>query len=161
MRTLVVLTLATGMASPLAAQAHHGMHGGSDSAYAAMQSRGEAAMRVDQYSSTHKFESLPDGGRIELQRDLDDSAGVERIRRHLRDVARAFAAGDFRSPFFVHAREVPGSRVMAARRDLISYTVRDLPRGGEVRIITADSAAVRAIHEFLAFQRHDHRAGER
>jgi hypothetical protein len=92
---------------------------------------------------------------------VDDSAGVARIRRHLREVARAFAAGDFRTRHFVHARNVPGASIMAASRALISYTVRDLPRGGEVRITTNDSTALRAIHEFLAFQRHEHRAGER
>ena len=34
----------------------------------------------------------------------------------------------------------------------------DRPRGGELRIASSDTAAVRAIHEFLAFQRMDHRA---
>jgi len=41
----------------------------------------------------------------------------------------------------------------------ISYTARDLPRGGEVVISTKNPEAVSAIHEFLAFQRMDHRAG--
>jgi hypothetical protein len=35
-----------------------------------------------------------------------------------------------------------------------------LPGGGEVRIRTASPAALAAIHEFLAFQRMDHRAHE-
>ena len=48
---------------------------------------------------------------------------------------------------------------MAARRAAIRYEYRDLPRGGEVRIVTADAEAVRAIHAFMAFQRGDHRAG--
>jgi TusA-related sulfurtransferase len=47
---------------------------------------------------------------------------------------------------------------MAAKRGAIAYTFRELPRGGEVRITTADPEAVRAIHAFLAFQRTDHRA---
>src|SRR5205823_14692901 len=61
-----------------------------DTAFAAMQERGRKAMGVDQYTSTHVFDALPDGGRIELQRDADDSAGVAQIRAHLREVARAF-----------------------------------------------------------------------
>ncbi|MGH7129185.1 MAG: hypothetical protein ACREIV_11505, partial [Planctomycetaceae bacterium] len=40
-----------------------------DSTFADLQSRGHAAMGVDQYTSTHFFQPLPDGGRIELQRD--------------------------------------------------------------------------------------------
>lgn len=128
-----------------------------ESAFAALQRRGAAAMGVDQYTSSHRFDPLPDGGRIELQRDLDDPAGVDQIRHHLRSIAVAFGAGQFDTPELVHARTVPGTTVMAARRARITYTYHDLPRGGEVRIRTADPSAVRAIHEFLAFQRRDHR----
>ena len=115
-------------------------------------------MGVDQYTSTHRFDPLPDGGRIELQRDTDDSAGTARIRAHLRDIAQRFAAGDFSDPSFVHASaEVPGTRVMAERRTLIRFDVVELPRGGAVRLTTLDPQAITAIHEFLRFQRSDHR----
>lgn len=130
-----------------------------DSAFAALQARGHQAMGVDQYTSTHRFDALPDGGRIELQRDKDDAEGVATIRAHLRSIADAFARGDFATPAFVHAGAVPGTEVMAARRAAIRYEYRDLPRGGEVRIVTEDAEAVRAIHAFMAFQRGDHRAG--
>jgi hypothetical protein len=134
---------------------------GADSAFAGVQQRGadSRAMGVDQYTSVHRFDALADGGRIELQRAAGDSAGVAQIRQHLREIAAAFAAGDFRTPAFVHAQEVPGTAVMAARRAVITYAVRDLPRGGEVRITTRDAAALAAIHAFVAFQRQDHRAG--
>jgi hypothetical protein len=143
--------------------AAHAAHGGSatgDSAFAAMQDRGRVVMGVDQYTSTHCFDSLPDGGRIELQRDEDDPEGVATIRAHLREVAEAFASGDFRFSAQVHGTEqIPGTAVMAARRDAITYTVHPLPRGAEVRITTGDPQALAAIHAFLAFQRGDHRAG--
>jgi hypothetical protein len=129
-----------------------------DSAFAAVQSRGHEAMGVDQYTSAHRFESLPDGGRIELQRDTSDRAGVETIRAHMRDIAGRFSQGDFAIPGFVHAREVPGTHVMAERKSQITYEAHDLPGGAEVRIRTTDSTAVSAVHEFLAFQRGDHRA---
>ncbi len=77
---------------------------------------------------------------------------------HRRDLQRAFAAGDFSTPAFVHMRDVPGARVMAARRAMISYRYADLPRGGELRIKSSDPEAVVAVHEFLAFQRKDHHA---
>jgi hypothetical protein len=118
-------------------------------------------MGVDQYTSSHRFEALPDGGRIELQRNVDDSAGVRTIREHLRAIARQFAAGDFSASAAVHAGTAPGTKVMRARRGSIRYEFRPLPRGGEVRITTGDTTAVRAVHEFLAFQRGDHRTGER
>jgi hypothetical protein len=131
-----------------------------DSAFHALQARGKTAMGVDQYTSAHQFESLPDGGRIELQRQVDDSAGVSQIRRHLREIVAAFKSGDFRLPTMVHDMKVPGTDVMDARRDAIRYEFHELPRGGEVRILSRDPEAVRAIHEFLAFQRMDHRTAQ-
>jgi hypothetical protein len=133
----------------------------SDSAFAALQQRGAdaRAMGIDQYTSTHRFDALPDGGRIELQRDADDPAGTAQIRRHLRKVAAAFATGDFSTPAFVHARDVPGTDVMAAKHGVIGYAVHDLARGAELRIATHDAEALRAVHAFLAFQRGDHHAG--
>lgn len=132
-------------------------HASHDSAFAAMQERGRRAMGVDQYTSTHHFDALPDGGRISLERDVDDSAGVQQIRAHIREIARAFKAGDFSTPATVHLKEVPGTKIMAERRSLITYEPRDLPRGAELYIRTSDDEARRAIHDFLAFQRSEHR----
>ena len=130
----------------------------SDTSFAALQERGAVAMGVDQYTSSHVFESLPDGGRIVLQRDSADSAGTAVIRAHMADIATRFAGGDFTIPGAVHARVVPGTEVMADRAVHIRYTVDTLPRGGQVRVTTSDSASISAIHEFLEFQRMDHRA---
>lgn len=127
--------------------------------FAAMQERGEHVMGVDQYTSAHVFEDLPDGGRVVLDRaDSSDTAAIGRIRAHMRDIEAAFRAGDFSKPFQVHAQTVPGTAVMTARRAAITYRAADRPRGGEVRIQSSDLLAVAAIHEFLAFQREAHRA---
>jgi uncharacterized protein YjhX (UPF0386 family) len=116
-------------------------------------------MGVNQYTSTHLFDALPDGGRIELQRDAKDPRDIATIRVHLREVMAAFQRGDFSVPGFVHAQAVPGTKVMAARSSRLRYAYADLPQGGEIRITTADADALRAVHEFIAFQRKDHRAG--
>ncbi|HEY0808985.1 MAG TPA: hypothetical protein VGD49_02440 [Longimicrobiales bacterium] len=129
-----------------------------DPDFAALQQRGEQAMGVNQYTSTHTFDDLEDGGRIELQRDDRDIRDIETIRSHLKTVVVAFAQGNFDVPGFVHAREVPGTRVMAQKKAVIRYRFSELPKGGEIRITTSDAEALRAIHEFLAFQRKDHRA---
>lgn len=124
-----------------------------------MQSRGAHVMGVDQYSSAHVFEDLPDGGRVVLERDdPSDTAAIAAIRAHMRDIETAFRAGDFSKPFAVHAQVVPGTDVMAQRRAAISYEAIDRPRGGEVRIRSTDPTAVAAIHEFLGFQRQQHHA---
>lgn len=132
---------------------------GNDSGFAALQERGEVEMGVDQYASAHVFEPLPDGGRIALQMNAADPTGESVIRDHMRDIARAFGSGDFAIPGRVHAiQNVPGTATMRRLRSVISYTPRDLDRGGEVLIKTGNREALAAIHEFLAFQRQDHRA---
>ena len=130
-----------------------------DSSFAAMQARGQMVMGVDQYTSMHVFEDLPDGGRIVLERkDAADSTGIAAIRTHMRSIAADFRNGDFSQPFRVHAQVVPGTDVMAAHAAAIDYRVVDRPRGAEVRIATQDAASVAAIHAFLAFQREAHHA---
>ena len=116
-------------------------------------------MGVDQYASSHVFEPLPDGGRIVLQMNEADSTGERVIRDHMRAIAAAFGTGDFSIPGQVHAKaSVPGTEVMTRLRSEISYRAGELPRGGEVRLTTRNPEAVAAIHDFLAFQRSDHRA---
>ncbi len=132
-------------------------HDTSAAAFGALQERGKQAMGVDQYTSTHHFDDMTDGGRIELQRDVDDSVGVAQIRAHLQGIASAFKGGDFTTPAFVHMQSVPGASVMAAKRSAISYAFTALPRGGQLLIVSKDTDAIAAIHEFLAFQRMDHR----
>jgi hypothetical protein len=131
-----------------------------DSVFAQVQHRGHVAMGVDQYTSTHHFVSTPDGGVVSLQRDANDTAGIRQIRHHMGEIAAAFRRGDFAVPGFVHDRPVPGTATMASRRDRISYQPDTIPRGGMLRISSDDSAAVAAIHDFLAFQRQDHRTGD-
>ena len=130
-----------------------------DSAFAAVQERGEGVMGVDQYASRHTFEDRPDGGRIILDWPAAaDTAEIRKIRGHMREVAADFTAGNFSKPFAVHAQVVPGTGTMAAMRAAIRYEAADRAQGAEVRMRTADPGAIKAIHDFLAFQRSDHRA---
>lgn len=131
----------------------------SDSAFRALQARGQTVMGVDQYTSAHRFEMLADGGRIVLERLENDSAGVATIRAHMRAVAEAFGKGDFSMSAQVHAMEVPGTKVLAARRAHVAYSVIDLPRGAAVRVTTTDAEAIAALKAFFDFQNSDHRTG--
>jgi hypothetical protein len=132
-----------------------------DTAFSRLQARGRMVMGVDQYASKHRFDDLPDGGRIELQTSPTDTSSVAAIRGHLAGIARAFGSGDFSDPMLVHADSVPGTAIMSARRKAIQYRFEPLPGGGDVRISTRDSEAVKAVHAFLAFQRREHRADGR
>lgn len=130
-----------------------------DSTFAAMKARGAVVMGVSQETSEHLFEDLPDGGRI-VYRMLDpaDADGARTIRRHLRSISDSFAVGVFHAPAEVHGVEAPGTAEMARLRGEIRYAAHDIPSGAELRISSADSSAIAAIHAFLAFQRMDHRA---
>jgi len=149
--------------STMTPEQHAAMHGSkspsADSAFAALQQRGKMAMGVDQYASTHHFDILPNGGRIALEMKDSDSLAVAQIRAHLKLIEHAFQAGDFSTPEFVHMREMPGTKIMSRNRRLIRYTYADLPRGGEVRIVTTDPESLAAIRKFMTAQRGDHKAG--
>lgn len=132
-----------------------------DTSFAGMQGRGKVVMSVDQYASVHHFDDLADGGRIQLQSDKPDSTAIHAIRAHLHGISNAFANGDFSMPAFVHMKQVPGTSTMVAKRAAITYSMRELPNGGELRMVTADPSARKAIHAFLAFQRGEHHAAGR
>ncbi|MEA2705722.1 MAG: hypothetical protein QOH22_510, partial [Gemmatimonadaceae bacterium] len=104
-------------------------------------------MGVNQYTSQHIFEPLPDGGRVVLQRKENDTTGEATIRAHMRTIAEAFGRGDFALPGFVHATAaVPGTEAMKRLRKDIVYSPQDLPGGGEVVISSKNAEAVAAIH---------------
>ncbi len=115
-------------------------------------------MGVDQYSSHHTFDVTSDGGRIALQNDTEDSLAVAQIRAHMRLIQHAFEAGDFSTPAFVHERDMPGTSTMAKKRAVIKYIFNEIPRGGEVRIVSSDAEARGAIAEFLKAQKAEHHA---
>lgn len=148
--------------SAMTPEQHAAMHGNkspsADSAFAALEERGKMAMGVDQYASAHRFDVLPNGGRIALEMKDSDPLAIAQIRAHLKLIEHAFQAGDFSTPEFVHMREMPGTKVMSRKRQLISFTYADLPRGGEVRIITTDPESLAAIRKFMIAQRGDHKA---
>ena len=112
-----------------------------------------AARQTAALDHSRQFLATPTGGRIVLQRDLDDSARVAEIRDHLRQLARLFAAGDFRLPPGTGSVSAPGTRVMGRKGEQISYLAQPLPRGGAVVIQGRDAPAIAAIHAFLEFHR--------
>ncbi|MGH7664259.1 MAG: hypothetical protein ACRENI_08215 [Gemmatimonadaceae bacterium] len=158
-RIAIAMTLSIATAACSGRANENGQVASGDSSFAELQTRGASVMGVDQYASQHVFETLPDGGRIVLEMRADgDTAAVAEIRTHMRAIVTDFRNGDFAKPFQVHAENVPGTRTMADRSEQIQYHATNRPRGAEVRIVTSDLTALAAIHEFLAFQRDDHRA---
>ena len=128
---------------------------------AAVDRRHDAVTGVGHDESVHHFLLDERGGTIRLEAtDAANTAGRDRIRAHLRTVARAFAKGDFALPRHIHAQAPPGVDVMKARRAAIRYEYAPTEKGGEVRISTADPVALSAVQAFLRFQIDDHGTGD-
>jgi len=128
---------------------------------AGVNERGDHAMGFSHEKSKHHFGLTPEGGFIEVNaNDPADSETRDQIRMHLTHISRMFAEGNFELPMLIHATVPPGVPVMKARREAIAYSFEQTPNGGRVRIKTADAEALKAVHEFLAFQIQDHKTGD-
>jgi hypothetical protein len=133
----------------------------SDQHAAGVDARGDHAMGFSHENSAHHFHLLADGGTIEVvANDANDTATRDEIRMHLSHIAKMFTVGDFQVPMFIHETVPPGVPVMESKRRTITYVFEPTPNGGQVRIVSVDTDAVKAIHEFLAFQIDDHRTGD-
>ena len=122
-----------------------------------MEHRGDAVMGFSHEATTHAFKLSDDGGAIEVvANDPKDSKSIEAIRAHLREIAKAFAKGDFAKPKAIHEELPDGAAEMRELRAGIKYDFAETERGGRVRITTSDAKALDAVHRFLKFQIREH-----
>jgi len=144
-----LVTMPTGVAGR---QDHH----------ASADRRSARVMGFDQERTTHHFLVFTDGGAIDIGvKDPLDVADRDAIRSHLPHIAAMFADGDFNAPMLVHdSAIVPGTTVMAARKDTIRYQYVETANGGRVDIVTNDPEALAAVHAFLRFQIAEHKTGD-
>ena len=124
--------------------------------------RGAMVMGFDQELTAHHFLLFADGGAIDVSvKDPLDVRNREAIRSHLPHIAVMFGEGNFEVPMLVHdSKGVPGTRVMAARKDAIRYHYVETPNGGRVDIVTTDADALAAVHAFLKFQIVEHKTAD-
>jgi site-specific recombinase XerD len=123
----------------------------------AMEHRGDAVMGFSHEATTHVFKIYDDGGAIEVSaNDAKDAKSIAAIRAHLREIAKAFAKGDFAKPKAIHEQLPDGAAEMRALRAAIKYDFAETERGGRVRITTSDAKALVAVHRFLEFQIREH-----
>jgi hypothetical protein len=119
-------------------------------------------MGFDQSRTAHHFSLYTDGGAIAVSvNDPGDAPNRDAIRSHLPHIAMMFGQGRFDAPMLVHdSNNVPGTTVLAKLKDRIRYTYVETPAGGRVNIVTTDSQALEAVHEFLMFQIKEHNTGD-
>ncbi len=128
----------------------------------ATQDHGAMVMGFDQDKTVHHFLLFDDGGAIDIAvKDAADAKNRDAIRSHLPHIAMMFGAGDFNAPMLVHdSKDVPGTAALAALKGKIAYGYVETPNGGRVNIVTKDTAALAAVHEFLSFQIREHHTGD-
>ena len=124
---------------------------------AGLKGNGLASMGFDQEAAVHHFRLRADGGAIEVEvvRSADNATRAT-IRAHLREIAVDFAEGRFEKPFRTHGEMPLGTPELVRLRHAITYQFEEMPAGGRVRITTANSEAVAAVHAFLKYQIHEH-----
>jgi hypothetical protein len=71
-----------------------------------------------------------------------------------------FGEGNFEVPMLIHEKTAPGSETMSKLTKEIAYQFKETERGAIIRISSANSEAVQAIHEFLRFQIREHLTGD-
>ena len=122
---------------------------------------GEKEMGFSQSATTHHFILMNDGGVIRIDvNDVSDTATMEKIRSHLKEIAGMFSSGDFATPFAIHGEVPPGVPAMEELESAINYSYGETGSGAEIRISTKDARALGAIHDFLRFQIEDHQTGD-
>jgi len=123
--------------------------------------RGDHAMGFSHEKTKHHFKLTSDGGIIEVDANKQtDTASLDQIRLHLTHIASMFSSNNFEMPMFIHDTVPPGVPIMKEKHSAISYTFMPTKKGAMIRIATPDPDALKAVHEFLAFQITDHRTGD-
>lgn len=118
-------------------------------------------MNFDQAKTTHHFKLLAEGGAIEITaNDPSDVASRDAIRQHVAKIATMFGQGNFNIPMLVHGQNPPGVDTMTRLKSSLNYAAENLPNGGRVRITTANSEGLKAVHDFLRFQIREHKTGD-
>lgn len=114
-------------------------------------------MPFDQRRTTHVFRATATGGeQTVVAKDVSDTDQVSLIRRHLRDEAKRFAAGDLSDPMAIHGMEMPGLEDLRRAAGRVRVVYSSAPRGARITYTTRDAAALVALHDWFDAQLEDH-----
>lgn len=126
-----------------------------------MDQRGAKAMGFDQAKVVHHFYLLKNGGAVEVSaKNADDKDTIAAIQQHLANQAKAFEKGNFETPTEVHAKPPDGVPVLKKLRREITFEVVQMDSGAALRMLTVNSQAKQAIHDFMKFQIQEHQTGD-
>lgn len=119
--------------------------------------RGDIVMGFNQSAIAHQFLATPDGGKIIITAlNASDRQTINQIKNHILDIQIEFSEGNFTKPFFIHAQDVPGTKVMSEKKDLIKYSISEMYNGSSLLLTTNDKELIDAIDQFTEFQAREH-----
>jgi hypothetical protein len=97
------------------------------------------------------------GGRIMIDAlNNSDSETISQIKGHVVDIQYEFSQGNFTKPFFIHDEQVPGTDIMAEKKDMIRYNIEQLDNGAVLVLKTDDKELLKAIQQFMQYQGTEH-----
>jgi hypothetical protein len=133
-------------------------HGQDQSAAStSMLERGDVAMGFNQSKISHQFKSTPTGGEILITAlNNSDTETIKQIKKHISIIQKEFSSGNFTKPFYIHAQDVPGTKLMGEKKDFIKYSINEIDNGATLILETKDKELVDAIHQFMIFQGTEH-----
>jgi hypothetical protein len=104
------------------------------------------AMGFNQNKIRHNFKSTPAGRQIMITAlDSNDTETIRQIKNHTLDIQEDFSKGNFTKPFFIHAEQVPGTKVTTEKKDLIKYSIVDMKNESTLILTTSDKQLIDAI----------------
>jgi plastocyanin len=122
-----------------------------------MLERGDIAMGFNQSKISHQFKSTPTGGEILITAlNNSDIETIKQIKNHISIIQKEFSSGNFTKPFYIHVKDVPGTKIMSEKKDLIKYSINEINNGAILILETKDKELLYAIHQFMAFQGTEH-----
>jgi plastocyanin len=127
------------------------------SASISMLERGGLAMGFNQNKILHQFKSTPTGGEILITAlNTSDIETIKQIKNHISIIQKEFSSGNFTKPFYIHTQDVPGTKLMSEKKDLIKYSINKINNGAILILETKDKELLDAIHQFITFQNTEH-----
>ena len=122
-----------------------------------MLQRGDIAMGFNQSKISHQFKSTPTGGEILITAlNNSDIETIKQIKNHISIIQKEFSSGNFTKPFYIHTQDVPGTKLMSEKKDLIKYSINKINNGAILILETKDKELLDAIHQFITFQNTEH-----
>jgi hypothetical protein len=122
-----------------------------------MMERGNFAMGFNQSKIAHQFIGTPHGGKIIISAlNGSDTKTINQIKNHILEIQKEFSQGNFSKPFFIHAQEIAGTKVMSYKKDLIKYDISEIKNSSILMLTTNDTQLIDAIHQFMKFQASQH-----